>query len=228
MALPVAIADRFSLRGVRQPRGWENYAAAAANLAARGWSAAAAVLAFRVRHGGGPSLASAMGADRAWRPPWRRTEFFGVDPKKVRLFLPVLRSRLGTAGARRFVSDSSTRCNSNAKRNFGKARSQAELGYEGSNEMRELLRNTFFGSSPKKSSFFSAPKKPKKSRPQLTDAAEVHGFLAVGAEDVGVGGAGHFEELVVENADHALESADCALQVEFGRPEGAVNVQQNR
>jgi hypothetical protein len=183
---------------------------------------------------GGQSLGNQRGGLLPiWLPKARARRlpfwlFLGWTPKKSALFC---RSETGYAGLQ--APDASqwlrpldaTRTRSGAS---GKCVPKQSLGTRGRSERRDLLRNTFFGSSPKKSPFFGAPKKPKKSRPRLANVAEVHGFLAVGAEDIGVRRAGDLEKLVVENADHAFESADRALQIELGRPQRAVNVQQNR
>ena len=88
-----------------------------------------------------------MGADR----------LFWGGPKKSRRCLSVASGRLSPGSS---DSASSVERKPASSRSFGKiAFPRAGLA----TQVRDLLSNTFFGWSPKKSPFFSAPKKPKKS-----------------------------------------------------------------
>ena len=103
-------------------------------------------------------LGSAIGAERIlWDPPWGRTDFFGVDPKKVPLVCsaaPPSARPIGPLTPRPL-----------SRKGRGEKELGESAGMHGSIPWAPALCPcpTFFGWSPKKSPFFSAPKKPKKS-----------------------------------------------------------------
>jgi hypothetical protein len=74
--------------------------------------------------------------------------FFGVHPKKVRPIGSITSSRLGIAGPKALAWASSTRRKPISKPKFGRPGWRAGTSRR---KARSLLRNTFFGWSPKKS-----------------------------------------------------------------------------